>query len=204
MATISILGTGNMGSAIAGLALAGGNDVQVVARDVAKAAAVDAGVTAAAFGEALTGEIVVLALPYPALDDVVATYGDQLAGRTVVDLTNPLDFATFDALVVPADSSAAAELAAKLPGASVLKAFNTNFAATLVSGTVGDVPTTVLVAGDDADAKAAFSAAFDGSAVRVVDAGSLKRARELESLGFLQLTLAAGEKTQWTTGFALL
>ncbi len=105
---------------------------------------------------------------------------------------------------MPADSSAAAELAAKLPGAAVLKAFNTNFAATLVSGTVGDVPTTVLVAGDDADAKAAFVAAFDGSAVRVVDAGSLKRARELESLGFLQLTLAAGEKTQWTTGFALL
>lgn len=204
MATISILGTGNMGSAIAGLALAGGNDVQVVGRDVAKAAAVDAAVTAAAFGEPLTGEIVVLALPYPALDDVVATYGDQLAGRTVVDLTNPLDFATFDALVVPADSSAAAGLAEKLPDATVLKAFNTNFAATLVSGTVGDVPTTVLVAGDDATAKAAFAAAFDGSAVRVVDAGSLKRARELESLGFLQLTLAAGEQTQWTTGFALL
>ncbi|GAB6940490.1 NADPH-dependent F420 reductase [Isoptericola variabilis] len=204
MATISILGTGNMGSAIAGLALAGGNDVQVVARDVTKAAAVDPAVTATAFGEPLTGEIVVLALPYPALDDVVATYGDQLAGRTVVDLTNPLDFATFDALVVPADSSAAAGLAAKLPGAAVLKAFNTNFAATLVTGTVGDVRTTVLVAGDDADAKAAFAAAFDGSAVRVVDAGSLKRARELEALGFLQLTLAAGEKTQWTTGFALL
>ncbi|MEL7975680.1 NAD(P)-binding domain-containing protein [Isoptericola sp. F-RaC21] len=204
MATISILGTGNMGTAIAGLALAGGNDVQVVARDVAKAAAVDAAVTATAFGEPLTGEIVVLALPYPALDDVVATYGDQLAGRTVVDLTNPLDFATFDALVVPADSSAAAGLAEKLPGATVLKAFNTNFAATLASGTVGDVPTTVLVAGDDTDAKAAFAAAFAGSAVRVVDAGSLKRARELEALGFLQLTLAAGEKTQWTTGFALL
>jgi len=204
MATISILGTGNMGTAIAGLALAGGNDVQVVARDVAKAASVDAAVTATAFGEPLTGEIVVLALPYPALDDVVATYGDQLAGRTVVDLTNPLDFATFDALVVPADSSAAAGLAEKLPGATVLKAFNTNFAATIVSGTVGDVPTTVLVAGDDAPAKAAFAAAFDGSAVRVVDAGSLKRARELEALGFLQLTLAAGEKTQWTTGFALL
>ncbi|SKC50401.1 NADPH-dependent F420 reductase [Krasilnikoviella flava] len=204
MATISIIGTGNMGSAIAGLALAGGNDVQVVARDAAKAAAVDAAVTATAFGEPITGDVVVLALPYPALEDVVATYGDQLAGRTVVDLTNPLDFSTFDSLVVPADSSAAAELAAKLPGASVLKAFNTNFAATLASGTVGGVPTTVQVAGDDADAKAAFAAAFDGSAVRVVDAGSLRRARELEALGFLQLTLAAGDKTQWTTGFALL
>ncbi|MCA5892541.1 NAD(P)-binding domain-containing protein [Isoptericola sp. NEAU-Y5] len=203
MATISIVGSGNMGTAIAGLALAGGNDVQVVARDQAKVA-VDPAVTTASFGDALTGDIVVLALPYPALDDVVATYGDQLAGRTVVDITNPLDFSTFDSLVVPADSSAAAELAAKLPGATVLKAFNTNFAATLASGTVGDVTTTVLVAGDDADAKAALTAALDGSAVRVVDAGSLRRARELEALGFLQLTLAAGERTQWTTGFALL
>ncbi|GAA1713975.1 NADPH-dependent F420 reductase [Isoptericola hypogeus] len=204
MATISIIGSGNMGAAIAGLALAGGNDVQVVARDRAKAAATGADVTATGFGEPLVGDVVVLALPYPALDDVVATYGDQLAGRTVVDITNPLDFSTFDSLVVPADSSAAAELAAKVPGATVLKAFNTNFAATLASGTVDDVPTTVLVAGDDADAKAGFAAAFDGSGVRVVDAGSLARARELEALGFLQLTLAAGERTQWTTGFALL
>ncbi|WP_278236642.1 NAD(P)-binding domain-containing protein [Isoptericola sp. AK164] len=208
MSSISIIGAGNMGAAIARLALAAGTPVQVVTRDVSAAQAVDPAVTATAFGEPLTGDVVVLALPYPALEDVVATYGDQLAGRTVVDITNPLDFSTFDSLVVPADSSAAAELAAELaaalPGASVLKAFNTNFAATLATGTVGDVPTTVLVAGDDADAKTAFTAAFDGSAVRVVDAGSLARARELEALGFLQLTLAAGEKTSWTTGFALL
>ncbi|MEG3615802.1 NADPH-dependent F420 reductase [Isoptericola haloaureus] len=204
MSSISIIGAGNMGAAIARLALAAGTPVQVVTRDGSAAQAVDPAVTATAFGEPLTGDVVVLALPYPALDDVVATYGDQLAGRTVVDITNPLDFSTFDSLVVPADSSAAAELAAALPGASVLKAFNTNFAATLATGTVGDVPTTVLVAGDDADAKTTFTAAFDGSAVRVVDAGSLARARELEALGFLQLTLAAGEKTSWTTGFALL
>ncbi|NNU25943.1 NADPH-dependent F420 reductase [Isoptericola sediminis] len=202
--SISIIGAGNMGTAIAGLALAAGSEVQVVARDVTAAEAVDPAVDAAELGKPLTGDVVVLALPYPALDDVVATYGDQLAGRTVVDITNPLDFSTFDALVVPADSSAAAELAAAVPGASVVKAFNTNFAATLATGTVGDVPTTVLAAGDDADAKAALAAALDGSAVRVVDAGSLRRARELEALGFLQLTLAAGEKTAWTTGFALL
>ncbi|WP_402461552.1 NADPH-dependent F420 reductase [Isoptericola aurantiacus] len=202
--SISIIGAGTMGTAIARLGLAAGSQVQVVARDAAAAGRVDPAVTATAFGAPLTGAVVVLALPYPALDDVVATYGDQLAGRTVVDITNPLDFTTFDALVVPADSSAAAELAAAIPGASVLKAFNTNFAATLATGTVGEVPTTVLVAGDDADAKGAFAAAFDGSAVRVVDAGGLRRARELEAQGFLQLTLAAGEKTSWTTGFALL
>ncbi|GAA4735548.1 NADPH-dependent F420 reductase [Isoptericola chiayiensis] len=202
--SISVVGAGSMGAAIARLGLAAGRPVQVVTRDVAAAQAVDPAVEATAFGEPLTGDVVVLALPYPALDDVVATYGDQLAGRTVVDITNPLDFSTFDSLVVPADSSAATELAARLPGAQVLKAFNTTFAATLATGTVGDVPTTVLVAGDDPDAKGSLTAAFDGSAVRIVDAGPLRRARELEALGFLQLTLAAGEKTSWTTGFALL
>ena len=70
-------------------------------------------------------------MPYPALAGIVATYGPQLAGKTVVDITNPLNFETFDSLTVPADSSAAAELAAALPSSKVLKAFNTTFAATL-------------------------------------------------------------------------
>jgi predicted dinucleotide-binding enzyme len=135
--------------------------------------------------------------------EVLATRRDELAGRVVVDITNPLDFTTFDSLVVPAGSSAAAEIAAQLPGAHVLKAFNTTFAATLATGAVGDVSTTVLVAGDDADAKAAFERAF-GGAVRVVDAGALARARELEALGFLQLTLAVRETIGWTGGFALV
>ena len=83
----------------------------------------------------MTGDIVVLAVPHPAVEAIVAAYGDQLAGKIVVDITNPLDFATFDSLVVPADSSKAAEIAAQLPSATVLKAFNTTFAATLASGT---------------------------------------------------------------------
>jgi len=85
----------------------------------------------------------------------------------------------------------------------VLKAFNTNFAGTLASGTVGgSMPTTVLIAGDDASAKAQLSAIVTDGGLRAIDAGSLSRARELEALGFLQLTLAAGEKISWTGGFA--
>ena len=203
MTAVTILGAGNIGSAVAAIAADAGAQVQVLARDAAKAA-VHPAVTAGAFGDTITGEIVVLALPYPALSDVVTTYADQLVGKTVVDATNPLDFSTFDSLVVPVASSAAAELAAQLPGAHVVKAFNTNFAATLASKTVGELPTTVLVAGDDADAKNGLIALVEAGGLRAVDAGSLKRAHELEALGFLQLTLAAGEKTSWTTGFALL
>ncbi|MCU1475465.1 MAG: diguanylate cyclase [Subtercola sp.] len=202
MTNITIIGAGNMGSAIAALSLAGGHAVQTLTRDVTAAAAVD-GAAAGTIGDAITGEIVILALPYGAVGDVLSTYAGQLDGKTVVDLTNPLDFETFDALVVPAGSSAAAEIAALLPGAHVLKAFNTNFASTLGTRTVGSEQTTVLIAGDDADSKALLAGVVSDAGLKSVDAGSLKRARELEALGFLQLTLAAGGTTSWTSGFAL-
>lgn len=203
MATVTIIGAGNMGGAISAVAIAGGNTVQLLARDAAAAASANGAATPGIVGDAITGDIVVLALPYSAVAEVLATYAGQLAGKIVVDLTNPVDFATFDSLVVPADSSAAAEIAARLPDSRVLKAFNTNFASTLHTGAVGAEKTAVLIAGDDTAAKSALAALLEAGNVKAIDAGSLKRARELEALGFLQLTLAAAEKTSWTSGFAL-
>ncbi|GAA2182578.1 NADPH-dependent F420 reductase [Brooklawnia cerclae] len=191
MATITIIGTGTMANAIGGVLANGGNSVAYVAHEQIGTARIE-------------GDIVVLAVPYPALDGIVSAHADQLAGKTVVDITNPLDFTTFDSLVVPAGSSAAAELQAKLPASAVLKAFNTTFAATLVSGKVGDLTTTVLIAGDDAEAKQALKSAIEAGGLTAIDAGSLKRAHELEALGFLQLTLAAGEKISWTGGFGII
>lgn len=190
MTQISIIGTGTMAQAIAGIATKGGNDVQLIGHADA--------------GSAVTGEIVVLAVPYPAVADVIATRGQQLAGKVVVDITNPLNFQTFDSLTVPADSSATAEIAAALPESTVLKAFNTTFGATLAAGTVGPLPTTVLIAGDDADAKALLADVVKGGGLNAIDAGSLRRARELEAIGFLQITLAAGEKIGWTGGFGVV
>jgi predicted dinucleotide-binding enzyme len=128
----------------------------------------------------------------------------QLTGKVVVDITNPLNFETFDSLTVPADGSAAAEIATALPQSRVLKAFNTIFAATLASGNVGELSTTVLIAGDDADAKALLAGVVTAGGLRAVDAGTLRRARELEALGFLQITLAASEKVSWTGGFGVV
>ena len=191
MAHVSILGTGNMGPAIAGVVSRSGNTVELLGQ--------------ADTDKPVTGDVVVLAVPYGAVADIIATRGDQLAGKVVVDITNPVDFATFDSLVVPADGSATAEIAASLPSSRVVKAFNTTFAATLASGTVGgQQPTTVLIAGDDADAKSLLAGIVTAGGLRAVDAGSLSRARELEALGFLQITLAAGEKLPWTGGFAVI
>ena len=207
MTTFSILGASSMASAIATVALKGGATVQVLARDpqnsAAAASALGSGATSARFGDALTGDVVVLALPYGAVADVVGQYATQLAGKVVVDITNPLDFTTFDDLAVAAGTSAAQQIAALVPEAHVLKAFNTNFAATLATGRVGGATTTVLVAGDDAGAKATLIGVVEAAGLGAVDAGSLKRAQQLEALGFLQLTLAVGEKIAWTGGFAL-
>src|ERR1700712_290361 len=123
MTSVTIFGHGNTGTAIDGVLSAGGAEVDHIG-------STDTNAT-------IAGDIVILAVPYPALASIVATYGPQLAGKTVVDISNPLNFETFDSLTVPADSSAAAELAAALPSAQVLKAFNTTFAATLAAKTVG-------------------------------------------------------------------
>ena len=190
MAHVSIIGTGNMGQAISALATQGGNTVEVFNTSDAD--------------KPVTGDVVVLAVPYPAVADIVSNRAEQLAGKVVVDITNPLDFETFDSLTVPADGSATAEIAAALPDSTVLKAFNTTFAGTLAAGTVGPLPTTVLIAGDDVDAKALLAGIVTDGGLRAIDAGGLSRARELESLGFLQITLAAGEKVSWTGGLGVV
>ncbi len=189
MTNLSILGTGNMGQVIAAVAAKGGHSIQQLGEND--------------LDTAVTGEVVVLAVPYPAVGDVIAQRGEQLAGKIVVDITNPLNFETFDSLVVPADSSAAAEIAAALPSSRVLKAFNTTFAGTLAAGTVGPLTTAVLIAGDDSDAKSVLSDVVTSGGLNAIDAGALKRARELEAVGFLQLTLAANEKVSWTGGFGV-
>ncbi|HYJ68726.1 MAG TPA: NADPH-dependent F420 reductase [Nocardioidaceae bacterium] len=189
MTHVSIIGTGTMAQAISNVVTKGGNTVELLGRDDVDKPA--------------TGDIVVLAVPYPAVVDVLEQRGDTLAGKVVVDVTNPLNFETFDALTVPADGSATAEIAAALPRSQVLKAFNTTFAATLAAGEVGPLPTTVLVAGDDADAKARLADVISASGLRALDAGDLRRARELEAIGFVQITLAASEQVPWTGGFGV-
>ena len=190
MAHLSIIGTGTMGQAIAALAGKGGHTVQLLGSG-------DTAVEAA-------GDIVVLAVPYPAVSTVLTQRGASFAGKVVVDITNPLDFETFDSLTVAADGSATEEIAAALPASRVLKAFNTNFASTLASGSLGALTTTVLIAGDDADAKSALAGVVTSGGLQAIDAGSLRRARELEALGFLQITLAANEKVSWTGGLGVV
>jgi NADP oxidoreductase coenzyme F420-dependent len=115
---ITIIGAGSMARGIATRALAGGHSVTVLG---SKAGELSGDVRAGAVGDPLTGDVVVLAVPYGALGDVLGTYEGQLAGKVVVDITNPLDFASFSPLAVDA-GSAAQEIAQKAPEAKVVKA----------------------------------------------------------------------------------
>ncbi len=189
MAKITIFGQGNMGRAIGGLFSEGDNTVSYLVSDSP---------------HDQLGEIIVLAVPYTAIAHILSDYKDEFKGKIIVDLTNPVDFTTFDELVVPADSSAAALIAEQVPEADVIKAFNTNFAATLSSKKVANnLKTTVLMAGDSAEAKHKLFDTLKTSGIEMMDAGNLKRARELEAMGFLQISLTNSEKISWNGGFGL-
>jgi 8-hydroxy-5-deazaflavin:NADPH oxidoreductase len=209
MTTVSILGSGNMARGIATRARAGGNQVQILARDPEQSAklAGELGGSAisGAIGDSLTGDVVVLAVPYAAAAPLVEQYADQLAGKVVVDITNPINFATFDGLVTPADSSAAQEIAKLAPGgAQVVKAFNTTFAGTLVEGQVKDLPLDVFIAGDETDAKSVVAGLVEAGGLRPIDVGPLANARYLEGLGFLHIALQMSRGTGFSTAVKLV
>ncbi|WP_432866875.1 NADPH-dependent F420 reductase [Microbispora rosea] len=190
MSGISIVGVGGMARALGARVVAGGNDVEIIGRDISKAkemaAALGGGATAVTFGTAPAGGIVILAVPNASAVPVVTQYGDALAGKVIIDLTNPVN-ADATGLVTADGASAAQAIADAAPAsAHVVKAFNTVFGHTLVPGRSLDV----LFAGDDAQAKATVSAFIESLGLRPLDAGGLEMAHWLEGLGLLMISLA--------------
>lgn len=194
MSSISIVGLGNMASALAGRALAGGNAVEIIGRDRVKAkelAAALGSATVGPAGAAPAGDIVVLAVPYASAAAVVSEYGDALHGKVIVDITNPIS-PDFKGFVTPDGSSGAQEIAKAAPaGAQVVKAFNTLFSHVLAAGPAEGHPLDVFIAGDDAQAKTRVSAFIESLGLRPMDIGQLPMARTLENVALLQLGLVA-------------
>ncbi|MDQ3859782.1 MAG: NADPH-dependent F420 reductase [Actinomycetota bacterium] len=191
---ITIIGAGNMGRAIGTRAVAGGHEVEIVDRDPAEARrlAEELGEAASALepGAGFGGEIAVLAMYYPVNKDAARQYADELAGKVVVDISNPVNTETWDDLATPLGTSAAEELQQLVPeGTPVVKAFNTTFAGTLVEGEVAGQQLDVLLAGDDEEAKRKVSQLVSDGGLRPIDAGELRRAQQLEQLGFLHISL---------------
>lgn len=209
MSTISIIGAGSMAAALAGLAARAGHTVEVMSRDAAKARTlagqVGAGATTGTFGAVPAGEIVILALPYAAVLDVVKHYGTALAGKLLVDMTNPVA-ADLTSFVTQADSFGAQQIARAAPAdAVVVKAFNTLFSHVLAAGAFQGRPLDVFIAGDDARAKARVAAFIGSLGLRTLDVGLLPMARTLEHVCLLSLGLLAHavKHTNFTIGVSL-
>jgi 8-hydroxy-5-deazaflavin:NADPH oxidoreductase len=195
---ITVIGAGNMGAAFVKQLVRAGHQVSVTARDVAKAASVAAahpGTKAVpAAGAAAGADAVVLATGYADAVAALQSVGD-LQRKVVIDITNPLT-ADYMGLTLGHTTSAAEEIAKAVPGAEVVKAFNTVFAQVLSEGPdFGDGrKVSVFVAADSDRAKRAARAIAESIGFDVVDAGGLKNARYLEPLAGLNIYLgyAAG------------
>lgn len=189
MSTVSIIGSGNMARAIGIRAAKHGHTVELLSRNTAKAQTladqIGEGATVGTFGARPAGDIVILAILYGGVVDAVTTFGDALAGKILVDISNPFN-ADASGLVTP--SSAAQEIAAVAPeSAHVVKGLNTIFGNVLAKGT----PIDAFIAGDSAEAKSTVAEFLESLELRTLDAGGLQAASFLESAGLLLVGLAS-------------
>jgi predicted dinucleotide-binding enzyme len=189
MTTISIIGSGNMASAIGTRATKHGHTVELMSRNTAKAQAladqIGNGATVGTFGARPAGDIVIIAVLYAGAVEAVEHYGDALAGKILVDITNPFN-ADGTGLVTTAGNSMSQQIAAAAPQAHVVKAFNTILRGVLAE----DKPVDVFFAGDSDEAKATFAAFLESLDMRPLDAGGLEMAHALEWAGILLVGLA--------------
>lgn len=210
---VTVIGTGNMGRGIAYRLVEGGNNVTLVSRDPEGAETLAAelrgiaenapNIKTAGLHSQIQDEVVVLAVGYTTALELVQQHSVQLAGKILVDITNPLNEA-YDGLVTAPGTSAAEEIAKIAPaGAKVVKAFNTNFAGTLVAGQVGGQLLDVFIAGDDKAAIEKVAELVKSGGVRPVEVGPLSRARQLEGLALLGIGLQFIHDLKFSSGFKL-
>jgi predicted dinucleotide-binding enzyme len=191
MTTISIIGSGNMAASIGTRAAEHGHTVELMSRDATKAQSladrIGDGASVGTFGAAPAGDIVIVAVLHQGAVDVVAHYGDALARKTLVDITNPFN-ADASGLVTTAGNSMSEQIAAAAPeSAHVVKAFNTIFGGVLA----GDRPLDAFYAGDGAEAKAPVAAFLESLGLRPRDIGGLRMAHALEWAGLLLVGMAS-------------
>lgn len=201
---LSILGTGNMAAGLAKLFSDKGISVVLGSRNpseaTAKASSMGSNAKAASLEEAVrAAQVIILAVPYSSVKEVLDRCG-SLAGKILIDITNPLS-PDYKELTIGFSTSAAEEIQKQAAGARVVKAFNTIFAQMLPASTrAGKSPVQVFVAGDDVEAKMVVSGLVELTGFKAVDAGALTNARYLEPVA--EMTIHFGFMLGWGTGIA--
>ncbi len=202
---IAVIGAGNVGGAFTRAATQGGHTVVVTGTSVERAREVaqQTGATSVLGNAAAVqgADLVVLAVPGSVAGAVAEEIREAAAGVPVVDVTNPLN-ATYTDLSI-AGTSGAGDLQDLLPDSPVVKAFNTIFAARYAAPVEGGRPLPVLIAGDDAGAKAAVSDLATSLGFQSVDVGGLRMARALEEMAFLNISLNATNGWSWQSAWTL-
>jgi 8-hydroxy-5-deazaflavin:NADPH oxidoreductase len=187
---IAVIGNGHIGAGLARAWVKRGHGVVFGSREPGgaelSALCKEIGASAAAVAEAARGaEVVALAVPYGALEDVLRSAGD-LSGKVVIDCTNAVEPGM--RLKYGGTTSAAEELQKRLPGARVFKSFNAQGAENLARPVYGDVKATNFFCGDDAAGRAVMKQLVEDVGFEAVDAGPLANARMLEPLMLLWVT----------------
>jgi NADPH-dependent F420 reductase len=211
---VTIIGAGNMGRAIGTRAVASGHSVTFVsrtpesaekaAREVKAHARNGSKISTASLDEVEPGDVVVLALWYGTNTEVAKQLGSKLDGKVVVDIANPLN-STYDGLATAPDSSSAEDVARSIAsGARVVKAFNTTYASTLLTGEIAGQSLDVFIAGDDADAKSKVAQLVTDAGMRPVDTGALSRARQIEGMQLLHIVTQGALGTNWGSTIKIL
>jgi len=200
---VAIIGAGNVGKALATSITRAGHDVTISASspESAQTAAAEVGAKAADSNVAAVSgaDVVILAVPYVgAGEEVAAEIRDEVAGKTVIDVTNPirLDYTG----LATNGSSAAEEFQKRLPEARVVKAFNTIFAANQANPSA---EVDGYVAADDADAKQEVISLVESMGFTPLDVGPLSAARYLEGMAFINIGLNAANGWSWTSAWKL-
>lgn len=190
MTTISIIGSGNMAEAIGARAAKHGHVIELMSRSTDKARGladrIGHGATVGTYGATPAGDIVIIAILHADAVDVVAQYGEALAGKVLVDITNPFNSDATGVVTTPG-RSVSEQIAAVAPDdAYVVKAFNTIFGGVIAA----DAPLDAFYAGDSAEAKARVAAFLVSVGMQPRDVGGLSMAHTLEWAGILLMGLA--------------
>ena len=196
--TVALIGTGNVAAALGQRFAQNGHEIVYGSRDPAAAdvrallETTGRGAVAVTPAEAAArGDIVVIAVPWSAAEDVVRGLGN-LRGKIIVDPTNPRVKASDGVADYPIDDSVAERLARLAPDAHVVKAFNTLGAETMLDPRVANGPVTIPLVGDDRDAKARVAALAREIGLEAVDVGPLRHARIIEGLHYLRANALGG------------
>ena len=200
---VTIIGAGNVGRALATSARRAGHEVTITAKNQEHAAEVadQAGAQVASTNReaADDADVIVLAVPATALEELATELSGVAAGKAVVEVSNhPIPNPSGN------EASTAESLQAQLPDAHVIKAFNTVFASRQTNPVVDGVPLDGYVAGDDADAKQKVLELVGSIGLRPIDVGPLPMARALEALGWLNISLNMNNRWPWQTGWKLV